>query len=161
MRNNLRVVTRWLRSDFSLTVLFWLAGLILGTLVFVPDSSLMRPGFPGRVSIVSAIVTATFPFLLAALAVHINCKKLLWMICFFKAFCFAFCGALLWSAYGSAGWLIRFLLIFTDICTLPVFFLCCIRRNKRDFVVCILISLSVACIDYFVVSPFLAKLITI
>ena len=161
MRNYLRVVTRWLRSDVSPIALFWLAGLILGTAVFQPDASLMRPQLCGRVSIVSAIATAAFPLLLAALAVHINRKKFLWLICFLKAFSFSFCGVLLWRTYGSSGWLIRFLLMFTDICTLPAFLWYCFRRSRRDFVVCILISLSVACINYFVVSPFSAELIMI
>lgn len=159
LRNYFRAVIRWLRSDFSLTVLFWLAGLLLGTFVFKPDLSLMHPQFPNRVSIVSAIVTATFPFLLAALAVRINCKKLLWIICFLKAFSFAYCGALIWHTYGSAGWLIRFLLMFTDICTLPAFFWCCIRCSKKDFLVSLLFAVSAACINYSVISPFLAKII--
>ena len=164
-RNDLHVVTRWLRSDVTLLFFFWLAGLVIGTLVLVPDPPLMRPQPQAGVSIVSAIVTTILPFLLAALAVHINRKKLIWFICFLKAFSFAFCGALIWSSYAGAGWLVRFLLMFTDICTLPVFCWYCIRSfstaKRGDLAVCILISLTSAGIDHFVVSPFLAKLITI
>ncbi len=167
-RNKLHSAALWFRSDLSLLIFVWLAGLLLGTMAIWLDPfffSWMRPQLSDRVSIVSSIVAAVFPFLLAALAVHINCKVLLLILAFLKTFSFAFCGFLIFHAYGSAGWLLRFLLMFTDICILPIFCWYCIRsieKNRvKDFTVCVFFALAVACFDCFVVSPFLAKLIMI
>ena len=168
-QNKLHAVIKWCRSDAALLAFLWTAGLFLGTLAAQfagPSFSLMRPS--SGVSIVTPLVAAAFPFLLAAFAVHIHRPKLLLFLCFCKAFCFAFCGCLIWCAYGSAGWLVRFLLMFTDICMVPVLCWFCMRHitgpiisEKRDLAVCIVIAVIVAGIDYFAVSPFLAKLIDI
>lgn len=147
----------------------WLIGLLLGTLFSVnlddTFSSLMRPSISEGLSIFRQLAMVCLPFLFAAYAVSINKPGLLLLLCFVKAFCFAFCGMLIYYAFGSAGWLVRYLLQFTDVLSVPILFWYCLRHidrqnnAKRDLMICALLAASIACIDYFAVSPFLAELI--
>ena len=149
--------------------LVWLSGLLLGTFFAVglddSFSSLMRPSLSDGVSIFRQLATVCLPFLFAAYAVSINKPGLLLALCFVKAFCFSFCGMLIYSAFGSAGWLVRYLLQFTDILSAPILFWYCLGhvdrpyRAKRDLLICASLSALIVCIDYFAVSPFLAELI--
>ena len=160
------------RSDIGLLVTVWVFGLVLGALLAPggedPFLSLMRPELTHRVSIVFGLMSASLPLLLAAYAVSIYNAKLLYLISFSKAFLFSYCGFFVYSLFGSAGWLMRLLLQFTDIVSVPVYCWFCIRQvagKKRlamkDLIISLLVTLSAAGIDYVLLGPFFAMLIDI
>lgn len=71
------------------------------------------------------------------------------------------------SAYGSAGWLVRWLLMFSDILTLPLLCLFWLRAfsHERSQSLCFaaavgVIAVFIGSLDYTVVSPFAAMLIS-
>lgn len=157
----------------SLTILavVWLLGLLLGTVISIcaGDSlvSLMRMAVSGRVSISGLLSAMVLPFLLSALAVYIQKPVLLVLIAFGKAFLVSYLGLGAMAAYGSAGWLVRWLLMFSDCCSLPLLWLYWLRllSGKRRFASIETAALMIAVVligslDYCVVSPFLAVLIS-
>ena len=171
-RFRLHCVISWLSSPAVLLVIFWTAGLLLGALLAPaaadPLFSLMRPEFTGRVSIVSELITAILPLLLAAYAVNIHNTRLLILISFCRAFLFSYCGCFLYRIYGSAGWLVRSALQFADVLSVPVFCWFCIRQVnrgaglcKRDLTVSVVLTLIAACLDSLIIAPFFANLIDI
>ena len=129
--------------------------------------SMMRMAFTSHVSIPGLIASVSLPFLFSAFAVYLGKPKLIYFICFIKAALFSFGSFTALTAFASAGWLVRFLLQFSDIVMLPAFCwfsLRCITDTglfKRDFSICLFLFLLIGSMDYCMVSPFLAMLIDI
>ncbi|MBE6976079.1 MAG: hypothetical protein E7439_02640 [Ruminococcaceae bacterium] len=125
----------------------------------------MRGASDCSVTIAGLLATVVLPYLFAAFAVYISKPKLLYLICFVKAFCFAMCGYGICVAYGSAGWLVRWLLQFSDICTVPVLCWFALRHLKgkgRTFRTDAMfyggIVMLVGYLDFSLISPFLVIL---
>lgn len=148
----------------------WCSGLMLGLhYAYRADSTyflLMRMAASCRVSIVGLLTAVFLPFLLSALAVYISRPELLLPVCFLKAFSFSCSAAAVSAAFGSAGWLIRFLLNFSECCTLPLLCLFWIRHISgvkrpagRDFLICCIAVLTIGALDYLLISPYLVDLI--
>ena len=146
-----------------------LIGLALGTLLAAhADSSvylLMRQAANSPVSIVMSFASQLLPFLIAAYAASISRLWLLNAVCGCRLFSFAYTGALIWIAFGTAGWLVRCLFLFSDIFLIPVFCWYCFRRStgefdeKKDFWICIGITALITLFHCLFISPFLAKII--
>lgn len=147
----------------------WVAGLILGAVfsLFAGDTAWMR-GVPfGSVSIVGVLASAVLPLFFSAFAVYVSAPYLLLPVVFCKAFLFSWCGVGIASVFGDAGWLICGLLLFTDISMLPVlwlFWLRCCRfaadRPMYDLIVPVAAALLVGSMNYSVISPFLAGILS-
>ncbi|MBQ8768636.1 MAG: hypothetical protein IJZ15_03160 [Oscillospiraceae bacterium] len=159
----------WIRHPAFALLLWSVMGLILGTLfaAFADIScfSLMRQAVTAPVSIVVSFASQLLPFLIAAYAVNISGLWLLYTVCSCKLFSFAYTGSLIWVAFGSAGWLVRWLFLFSDIILVPVLCWYCFRRTlgdsseKKDFRICIGFAVITALINCLFISPFLAKII--
>ena len=84
------------------------------------------------------------------------------MLC--KAFLFGFIALAMRTAFGDAGWVYQQLLMFSDICSLPVMYLFALRHPPERFRlhvgdgIFLLWGIAVAVIDYSLVSPYLAEL---
>lgn len=148
----------------------WVLGILLGTLSAVnADDSLlamMRRAADSQVSIVTLLLSAVLPFLIAAYAVFINRYAIFYAVCAGKAFAFSYCAAVIFRAFGSAGWLVQPLLQFSDTVLSILFCWFCFRRcggdrfdGKADLAVCMIISAAVVVIDSLLVSSFLGTLI--
>ena len=158
------------RAPISLAILL-LCGLLSGTALAVSAGnsyySLMRMAASSPVSIAGLFASVFLPFLFSAFAVYLGKPKLIYFICFIKAALFSFGSFTALTAFASAGWLVRFLLQFSDIVMLPAFCwfsLRCITDTglfKRDFSICLFLFLLIGSLDYCMVSPFLAMLIDI
>lgn len=147
----------------------WLVGLLAGGVSFskagIHYFLLMRSAVFCSVSIVGLFACNFLPFLLSAFAVFFNKPRLLYWICFFKAFIFAGCSYGIMVSFGSAHWLVRLLLQFSDCCLVSVLCWFCLRHIngnlyavKRDCIICTGLIAAVGMLDYCVVSPFLARL---
>lgn len=158
------------RMMFLLLAFFWCLGLILGVcssgMAGEPLLSLMRTAASGRVSIFGLLTAILLPFLLSALAVFLNQFWLFLPIAFGKAFLLSFTGYGVFAAFGSAGWLIRLLLMFSDCCSAPLLlwlWMHCVAGSRKPlFSVSgpALLALAIGSVDFYVVSPFLAMLIS-
>lgn len=161
---------RWRKICKALLALSWHFGLLGGVLVTVnADPSLvtlMHTAVRCRVSIFGVLTVTFLPFLLSAFAVIFSSPWLIIPISFLKAFLFGYCASAVSVAFGSAGWLIQWLLLFSSCCSVPVlywFWLRHITGTKEviwsDLMICALIILLIASLDYRVISPFLVNLI--
>ena len=148
----------------------WIFGLIFGVnLSFAagPDFlSLMRGASGCSVSIVCLLSVSLLPFLFSAVAVYIRSMPFLAVLCFIKGFLFAFVSAGIFTAFKSAGWLVRILMMFSDLgCLVPLWWcwISCVSGRCRNSVYPVLqsslLALCIISLDYVYVSPLLEKLV--
>lgn len=141
---------------------FFLAGLISGAIASFrcgPEYiSLMRVIPCGSVSIVRLYLLLLVPFLLSYASWVLD-SVLLFPICFCRAFLFSFVHTGFCASYGPSGWLIRWLVLFSDCASLPLLYLFWCRRLKgreekhaMDFFLLALLLL-IGMVDYCMILP--------
>ena len=161
----------WRKYCFLLLAFCWMAGLVSGSRAFLSAGdtldSVMRGALIGSVSIVGLLCAALFPFLLSAFAVFISEPWLLLPVSFGDAFVFSFVSLGVTQCAGSAGWLIRWLLVFSASLLSPLLYLYWLRHlpGGRRFdsleAACILcICALIGSADFRLISPLLARLIS-
>lgn len=116
-----------------------------------------------RVPGAAFLVALGLPFLASYVVFQFLKPALVLPICFLKAFSYSYFGCGILLQYGSAGWLIRLLLTFSDGLALLVlcwYWLRHIEGNRfllhRDTAVCAGIVLVIGVVDIMYISPFLA-----
>ena len=167
-----RKITDRIQPYLLRTILFglvWIAGLICGNFIANQASDqyllLMRSAVSCSVSIIGLLAAECFPFLCVFFSVYISRPKLIYFVCFCKACSFSFTGFAILSAFGSAGWLVRFLFQFTSNGALALLCWYALRHLNgncekigTDGVLCGLLVCCLGCIDYCYVSQFLSAL---
>ena len=143
----------------------FLTGLILGIRMShgVDFSvSLMRGALSSTVSIVRLLSVLLLPLLFSALAVFFSKPQLLYPIAFLKAFVFSFVSAGICTGFGSAGWLARPLIMFSDSLSLPMLWLYWLRHipGRRTFQAADVMVIAgcvglVGLLDQFLIMPLL------
>lgn len=163
----------FLRKDPTHFLAFtWLTGLLSGLIISLghlpATASMMRLAPTVQVSIVSLIIAISFPLLLSAIAVFCSGPWLLIPIVFGKAFLYAFVCAGVLNSWGSAGWLLQLLLVFSDTLMLPVlwlFWLRTCRHTGKGIIPGIILAASagllICSIDFRFISPFLTDLLSL
>ena len=150
--------------------LYWCLGLLTGVLFFHAYGSsfslMMRSILQDSVSIVDLLSVGLYPFLFSAFAVLISSPWLLLPIAFFRAFLLSFVSAQILASFGSAGWLLRPLLLFSDVLSAPLLYFYMHRCLSSKFYhpVCsffliLCSSLLIGSLDYVYILPFLADVI--
>lgn len=148
----------------------WIGGLFLGAVASVSADKLlastMRAAVSGSMSITGPIAVLLLPLFLSAYAVYFSQPALLVAVAFLKAFLFAYTGAGLLISYPVSGWLLQWLMMFSDMMSLPLLWLLWISGDFKNqslltcrFVVCAVASVLIGCVDLLLVAPFLARLI--
>ena len=126
----------------------------------------MRAAVSSRVSIIGLLSCGLLPFLISAFAVYLGQPVFLFPIAFAKAFLFSFTGYRLVLAWGSAGWLITGLTMFSSVLSMPVlcwYWLRCIGRRGLEWSVFWLVLvclLAIGLVDRFWIMPFLVSIIS-
>lgn len=160
----------WSRYCTVFLLLIWIAGSASGILFALMIHADVRPmlydAISQPLSLIDILVVDLLPFLICTLAVSCSEIWVLPVVSFLKASAFSFTACAISMAFGESGWLIRFLLLFSNTLLLPVFCLYCqryIRGNKAsafcERFIWFLIAAAIGCLDYFLVSPFLAELL--
>ena len=150
----------------------WVFGLCSGIAFFhlsqISFFSLMHRVENYSVSIVSLLSVSLLPFLFSAFAVYTHSYAFLALLCFIKGCLFAFVSMGMFLAYDSAGWLIRLLVMFSDVCALVPLWCCWIQIAKGSFVesfrsvyISSFAVIFLVCLDFYLVSPLLLKLLEI
>lgn len=129
------------RKDASLVLaFFWLSGICFGGIIFLSADShsllWMRSVSATSVSIVNLLGVTLAPILVSIAAEYLRVLYLLYPVCFFKALQFSFVSCGLLCSFGSAGWLIRLLLLFHDVFSVPMlyfYWLRCLHKGGHDF----------------------------
>lgn len=148
------------RRNGRVLAFFILCGLLTGSLIgFVSDDfSVMRGSFCSSVSIVRLTVTVFLPFLISMAASFLD-AGFLFPICWCKAFLFGFFHIGVFSSFGSSGWLLRWMMLFSDCAAFPVlcwFWLRLIQNPDsvfRDFLLCTAAVIVIGFLDFYIISP--------
>jgi len=113
------------RLTFRSLPFVWLSGLVCSVALYFKAAPDFLPLMRGSssVSIVGSIFAASLPFLISAFAVLISKPWLLLCVAFLKTFFFGLVSLSLLLDYGSGGWLIRQLLMFHEIFSIPIFYI--------------------------------------
>lgn len=146
----------------------WVLGLTVGIFVALFASSsfflLMRSAIFCKVSIVSLLLSTSLPFFISAYAVFINQPWLIVPVCFIKAFLLSVIACGLLISYHTAGWLLIIVLLFCDICTVPLIWLFWMNHISLDkpligldFICFCGIDICVVGIYYYWIVPFVAN----
>lgn len=160
----------WRKYSFLFLAFCWTAGLLSGAAVYLSAEksldSLMRGALGRPVSIVSLLCVTILPFLLSAFAVYISKPWLLLPVSFGDAFVLCFVSLGVMQCGGSAGWLVRWLLMFSASLAAPLLYLYWLRHvtGRRRFssleAACVLCLYAlIGSIDYRLISPMLVRLI--
>lgn len=151
--------------------LSWILGLIFGASFGLASENISTtamhralistPSFPGLLS------AAMLPALFSAFAVYISKPVLLIPIAFCKAFLFSYLSLEVLTAFGSAGWLIHLLFLFSDTLMLPLlwsFWLKTEHHDRNSTLCCtvpvLITALMIGSIEYCFISPFLAHILS-
>ena len=157
------------RAIYTYFILSILLGFSVGFYFFENAGKLpvhmMRVALCCNVSISSLLCSVFLPFLLSFLSIYFSKQWLLYPICFWKYFFFGFSANCLLHAFGSAGWLIQSLLMFSDIVALIMLTWFCFRNltihrrpEIRDVLVIISVIFPICVVDFVFISPFLVSL---
>jgi len=147
-----KVIERSHCSCKNILRILWCGGLICGIMAAACAgnlTSLMLTFCQNRVSIVSLLIVPLFPFLISAFAVFYFDFRFLYPVCFLKAFSLGFTARLVMDAFGSAGWLVCGMLLFTDIMTAPALLYAWLRFAERNRSV--YPKVCIGCIAWFVI----------
>lgn len=146
--------------------IFWILGLLLGTLssagLDASFLSLMRRLFSYPVSIVIHLLLAVLPFLICTYAFMICRHEIVLAVLFCKAFFSSFFALSANLIFGSAGWLIQPMLLMPDFLLMPMLFWFCLQKGRdlmRYHLICLSAAVSAVLIHYYVVLPLVAELI--
>ena len=156
------------KSNVWILAVCFFAGLVLGIRASHEAGlsfPLMRGALKSTVSIVRLLSILLLPFLFSAIAVFLSKPWMLIVIAFCKTAVFALVSFMMLLTFGSAGWMMRGMVMFADICTLPFFFGFCWRHLDKN--ICVssssgiyLIALLLICgFDIYGISPFLTKVL--
>ena len=145
----------------------WVSGLILGFLIAGETSAELIPlvdSFQNRHAIRLMTVTL-FPVAVSALLLYMGLPRLIPVIAFLKSFSFAYVSGLLMQNFGTAGWLIQLLMMFSDCLSLPVLWLFWHRSLKYAHssllnlsLPTVLATLAIGILDIRFISPILSSL---
>lgn len=149
------------RSRLALCAV-WIGGLILGTylLQFSSIVSLMRMVFFDRSSIVILLLTCCLPFLISFILHKLLGFYAILPFVFLKACAFICTVGGITLAYNDGGWLVSFLLLFSDwVLIVPLLWFwsrgaATLCADRRALTICLIVAVIVGCFDYFIVSPF-------
>ncbi len=147
---------------------FWVAGFLLGVLFAalngIKYASMVISCAQQNNSLVIILLAQFTTLLFFWLACYRKLHLLIYIFCFFKMLIFGFCAESVYSVFSSAGWLVSFLMLFSQVITsVPVFWLA--MKVVRNDISCrstawlwlLLMFVAVSAIDCFSVSPLLSS----
>lgn len=142
----------------------WLLGLLCGLFYwfhsFQVQKHLFLSAYYADASILDIFLISILPVLVSVLFVYVNAPVLLIPLAFIKAFSFSACSiGFLW-AFGTAGWLLRLLFMFSDCILVLVLLWFWIRHIsgdrmllRKDTFTCVKIMLMVGIFDFLFIVP--------
>lgn len=160
----------WAKNSVCFLAFIWtfsvFAGIILGSKSVPYYTSLMLSAASGPMSIAGMFLIFILPLVISIISIRFKVSFLVLPLALIKGFFYGFLTVSVYSALGSAGWLICLLLLFSNsiLIVLLLWFWfkylkvhnCCLMR---DFLVAIAFGVLVCAFDAIMVSPFLTDVI--
>ena len=150
-----------------LLAFIWTLGLVCGLCAIVVGfyDDAFRSAAARAPSFFSIMSVLLLPILCSILIAYIGQLWLIYPLAFIKAVGFAYVGWGILLSFGSAGWLVRLLLLFSDCVSVPLLLWFWNKVLTEKFeallpssVAAVLTAIGIGMIDYGVVSPFLVSL---
>ena len=117
------------------------------------------------ISFLPLLLSVYVPLLVTYVAVRLNSRAIMWLLCCFKTCLFSY---VFWGvryAYSDAGWLIQLLVLFSNQLSMIIYHCLWLRclvfkrpTVRMTFIVCFVALLFVLFLDLFIISPFTALL---
>ena len=159
------------RTPRRTLAVLWTFGALAGSYISLSADKLlastMHSALESGLSITGLLTMLFFPLLFTAFAVFIPRLGLLYPVVFLKAFLFSYTGAGLLFSLNSSGWLLWFLLMFSEMLILPVLWFLWLQIASGRFrlalysaLPAVFIAFLTGFLDYSLVAPFLADLVT-
>jgi hypothetical protein len=147
-----------LNASSFILFLFWSFGMLTGLYVISNATATVLPviylSYAVRPTLFSLILTQTLPLLLSCVVCWLGKPTLILPIVFTKAFTFAICTFGVIMAYGDAGWLVRWIILLSDSCSVVFLLWFCLRRLSsrstslfNDLLICY-IAIVVICYSH-------------
>jgi hypothetical protein len=159
-----------LRSPIFFICVFWISGLVTGLYAAsnAPASvfPLVRSLLYHRTSIISLTLVIFFPIFVSCIAYWLDKSYCIFPIAFLKAFSYAYCTFNVVLAYGDAGWMMRWIILFSDSCFVVLLLWFWIRNFSKgsvsfkfNLLVCCVLSTIICLFDYFAIIPISVHLV--
>ena len=156
--------------DKLFLALSWVTGLAVGGFVFRYSGSILVSQMPLAVrsqpSIFPLLICMLLPFLFSAYAVYIAAPRILYGICFLRAWGLGYLSCCVFAAFGNTGWLVRWLFLFSDIFAAAALYCYCHRYisgvrklSSGGFTAYAGIIAAVSLLDYSVISRLLLRVL--
>ena len=148
--------------------LFWLIGLICGVCYAACNQSvvvLMRLAIFYQVSIVGLVYVLYLPIIAAVLCVKRSCPVAFYTVASLTSFLFGCSLCWITYVYGTASWLIKVLLLFSESAVNILILYMGYQKSSarfetvREYCHLIIAALLLGCLDCLLVSPFAATLL--
>lgn len=117
------------------------------------------------ISFLSLLLSVYVPLLVTYVAVRMNSRVIMWLLCCIKTCLFSYVFFGVREAYSGAGWLIQLLVLFSNQLSMVVYHCLWLRclvfkrpAIRLTFIVCGVALLFILFFDLFVISPFTALL---
>lgn len=161
--------TFWRKNASAVYIICWALSLLVGRQMSggLPEEcvSWMRMAAFEPVSIVSLLITTVPSLLITALAANKHIPSLMLLVGTMKAIGFGFVYSAIGICWGSAAWLVRFFLLFSDGIGVLALLWFAIRHISyrgssiiRDLTYGVCICGMACVIDYWLISPFAVML---
>lgn len=160
-----------IRSAFYCKILFlilWCLGISAGCYCALHSSaaltSMMHRQEIIPMSIVGRYVLLGLPFVIMAFTIHFDLRFFYVPVVLLKSFIYSYSSCAIISMYGSSGWLCHILLLFFDLCTIPVLIFLCLRAiqkklTQKELIICSIYVLIIAYIDHLAILPLTVELL--
>ena len=143
----------------------WISAMLAGVFVCSVDSkihSLMLVAPSCSLSIVGVLIITILPLAISIAGLYTKKFAILYIIYIIKSFSSGYLLFAIARVYGSAGWIVHLLLLFSENVTSFLILWITFRHVKGrsktfflDALICITISIAIGIIDYLFVAPFL------
>ncbi len=162
----------FLQLRFSMIAfwIIWVCGLLSGLyVVSMSDDSaycVFRLFLYSQSTLFGLLLTQMLPLAFTCFIFWLSKPCLTSLFVYIKAFLFAYCAFGIVLAYGTAGWMIRWIILFSSSCsTLPLLWFWCRNFTKKgesycqDLLVCAFSLILICVFDYLAVLPLAKSLV--
>ena len=156
-------LARVMVSRPALLTILWSLGMCGGLISGYPIRHLLGRYYYGScladIRFINLFISAGLPFVFATVLGVLNRPHLLYVLVFFVSYFDGISYFPLWSAFGSASWLVGWMLFFSRRFTMPLFIWYCLRRlsQKAETIGNLAISyfgtLLICLFDYYLIAP--------
>lgn len=156
------------RKSWSFLALSCFLGAVAGVVVADAVGShyflLMRMAVGCHVSIVGLAVSVWIPFLVSVFFIVHSKPWLACLICVLYITDFVVTGYALAVSFARAGWLVKCMMQFSDVCLIPALLYLCVKRMqgkqcKHTVIYLSVFAIVIGMIQYSLISPFMVNLI--